>query len=292
MIRLLAIVKRVLRDALGHFNNDDGWAMASHVAMSVLLAIFPFLIFATTLASFLGAGRYTDPAVELVFDSLPDALAEPLAFEIHAVLSVPQSGLLTISALLALFFSSNGVEALRTALNRAYRVEEKRSLVFRRIQSLFFVLVSAVGMMSVSVLLVLAPTGWKLALSWFPDLEAISATFDLARYLVVGTVMILSLYVTHLWLPAGKRLYSVLWPGIGFTLLFWIAGSLIFASYVENFSSYSATYAGLAGGVIALLFLYMLAAIFILGAEINTAMGRYRLARVSVSGSDDGEVLP
>jgi len=31
-------------DAFGHFNADDGWAMASHVALSALLALFPFLL--------------------------------------------------------------------------------------------------------------------------------------------------------------------------------------------------------------------------------------------------------
>ena len=39
----------------GHFNDDDGWSMASHLAITALMALFPFLIFATTLASFLGA---------------------------------------------------------------------------------------------------------------------------------------------------------------------------------------------------------------------------------------------
>lgn len=57
MLRQFLITRRILRDAFGHFNETDGWALASHVALSTLLAIFPFLIFATTLATFLGADR-------------------------------------------------------------------------------------------------------------------------------------------------------------------------------------------------------------------------------------------
>ena len=68
-------VRRVLYDALGHFNTDDGWSMASHLAISALMALFPFLIFATTLASFLGAKAFAETAVHLVFDTWPEQIA-------------------------------------------------------------------------------------------------------------------------------------------------------------------------------------------------------------------------
>ncbi|TIU04136.1 MAG: ribonuclease BN, partial [Mesorhizobium sp.] len=63
MLRNIVAVKRVLYDAIGHFTTDDGWAMASHLAITSLMALFPFLIFATTLASFLGARAFADTAV-------------------------------------------------------------------------------------------------------------------------------------------------------------------------------------------------------------------------------------
>ena len=73
------------------------------------------------------------------------------------MLTVQRSDLLTYGVLLAAFFASNGIEALRTSLNRAYRVVETRSFIFRRIQSLVFVLIATVGFLAISVLLVFAP---------------------------------------------------------------------------------------------------------------------------------------
>ena len=58
-MRKIVALRRVLSDALGHFNDDDGWSMASHLAITALMALFPFLIFATTLASFLGAQAFS-----------------------------------------------------------------------------------------------------------------------------------------------------------------------------------------------------------------------------------------
>ena len=56
-MRKIVALKRILYDALGHFNDDDGWSMASHLAITALMALFPFLIFATTLASFVGEAK-------------------------------------------------------------------------------------------------------------------------------------------------------------------------------------------------------------------------------------------
>jgi len=103
------------------------------------------------------------------------------------------------------------------------------------------------------------------------------------RILIAALVLVIGLVFSHLWLPAGRRrLFDVI-PGIGVTLVFWMAGALMFASYLQEFATYVSTYAGLASIMIALVFLYIIAAIFILGAEINAAIlnarGRARMAQ-------------
>ena len=132
MLRKIVAVKRVVFDAFGHFNDDDGWAMASHLAVSSLMALFPFLIFVTTLAGFLGADALSGAVVNLIFDTWPDRIAAPVAAEVRNVLTVQRGGFLTVSVIATAFFASNGVEALRTSLNRAYRVSESRGLFYRR----------------------------------------------------------------------------------------------------------------------------------------------------------------
>ena len=284
MLRRIAIIKRILADALGHFGEENGWAMASHVAMSVLLAAFPFLIFSTSLASFLGAGVIAAPAIEFIFDSVPKVIAEPIAGEIDSVLSVQRGDILTLGGLLALIFASNGVESLRVALNRAYREKENRRFLFRRAQSLFFVLLATAALISIAFLLVLAPLVWSIVVKYFPHAVSLSSQVDLLRYGVVTFILVTGLYASHLWLPAGERPFAILWPGILLTVIASFAGSFLFASYLEQFATYASTYAGLASGVIALLFLYLLAASFIIGAEFNAAISRFREARSGVSG--------
>jgi membrane protein len=282
-MRKIVAIRRVLSDALGHFNDDDGWSMASHLALTALMALFPFLIFAATLASFLGADAFSETAVHLVFDTWPEQIAEPISREVVEVLTVQRTDLLTYGVLLAAFFASNGIEALRTSLNRAYRVTETRSFMFRRIQSLVFVLIATAGFLAVSLLVVFEPLIRRATanLDW---LEPYVGTTTLWRLMIASTVIVLGLIAVHFWLPDGKRRFTEIVPGILFTLVGWLVGSTIFAAYLDRFPSYVATYAGLASIMIALVFLYIVSAIFILGGEFNASISRYLQARARVGG--------
>jgi membrane protein len=284
MLKSVAILKRILGDALGHYNDDDGWAMSSHVALSGLLALFPFLIFATTLASVLGASAFSETAVHLIFDTWPERIAAPIAAEVENVLTVPRGGLATLSFVAAFYFASSGIEALRVALNRAYRVTESRPLYFRRAQSFGFVLIAALGMLAISFLLVLAPLVLSIANKYAPWIEPYFGTISFWRYLIAFVVLVFGLFAVHFWLPDGQRNWRIILPGIAVTLIAWFISAAVFAAYLNTFANYFSTYAGLASIMIALVFLYIIASIFIVGAELNAAIARYLAAREKVRG--------
>ena len=58
----------------------------------------------------------------------------------------------------------------------------------------------------------------------------------------------------------------------------------MFAAYLDRFSSYVTTYAGLASIMIAIVFLYIVSLIFILGGELNASISHYLAARARVTG--------
>src|SRR4029078_12017756 len=70
---------------------------------------------------------------------------------------LPRVGLRRVSAGLSLFFATNAIETLRTALNGAYRVVEKRPYVLCLLRSMLFVLASAVSMLVVTWVVVVGP---------------------------------------------------------------------------------------------------------------------------------------
>ncbi|MDX3927643.1 MAG: YihY/virulence factor BrkB family protein [Shinella sp.] len=278
----LRIIYKVVFDAVWHFSEDDGWAMASHVALSTLLALFPFLIFGTALGSFLGADQFAETAVHLIFDTWPESIAEPISREVVAVLTIPRGGLLTISVLAAAYFASNGVEALRVSLNRAYRVAETRYWYVTRLASLGFVIIGVLALVIISIVLVAMPLAVRATGEWLPWLSYLYSWVE--NWGLAGTMVVLfvGLLIAHLWLPAGKRRIADVLPGIVLTLLAWGIGAYAFASYLSTFANYVSTYAGLASIMVALVFLYIVGVIFILGAEINAAILKYRVKHMVI----------
>jgi membrane protein len=270
----------VIADAVGHLNDDDGWAMASHVALSALMALFPFVIFVAALAGFIGDAALAGRAADILFEIWPDEVAGPIAREVHRVLTGASTGLLTISAVIAIYLASNGVEAVRTALNRAYRSNDNRSFLFRRSQSLVFVAVGAVASLIMAFLGVLGPRTFAQLADVFPRLLPFEATFAYLRIAVTSMLVIVVLTAAHLWLPQNRPPPWRLWPGIVATLLLWLIAGRIFAAYLARFANYTATYAGLASVVTAIFFLYLIALIMIFGAEFNAALGRLHAGKI------------
>lgn len=270
-------------DGYWRFTYNDGWAIASHVAMSVLLALFPFLIFVTALASFIGTRDLAESVVNLLFSAWPDMVKVPIEAEVHNVLTGQRRDLLTLGAALMLYFSSSGVEAVRVGLNRAYGVAETRWWWQTRAQSMLFVVLAAAALLALAFLIVLAPTGFTMAERTFPQYAAEIREFQdqvvTQRYMITAGILLVALIAVHLWLPNGKRRMVEVLPGIVVTMVAWVVAATLFAYYLTEYASYATTYAGFAAVMIALVFLYFISVIFILGGELNSAWTRSRTAK-------------
>jgi membrane protein len=266
----------IVWDAFDHFNADDGWAIASHIALSLLMAMFPFFILLTSLAGFLDpTARIADEIAELLLTAWPVEVAGPIVREIHNVLTKTHTGVVTLGVVLALFFASSGVESLRIGLNRAYGTPETRHWIVLRLESIAYVLVATLSSMALGFLIVLGPLLFRTALFYMPWLAPLEGTFTLLRICVATVVLIVALIVIHKWLPAGHRRFVEIVPGVIATLLLWLAAGIAFGRYLAQFSwTYVSTYAGLATAMIALVYLYLTALIFIYGAELNAAVFR------------------
>ncbi len=278
--RHLRISFAIVSDMIWRFAADDGWAIASHIALTTLTSLFPFLIFVTALAGFFGSAQLAESAATLLFDAWPAKVAAPIANEIHTVLTVPHGSILTIGAGLAVYFSSSGVEAFRIGLNRAYGVRETRPWWLTRLESIVVVLIGAIALIALAFLVVLAPLVWSAALLWAPQLGQVENLVVVARYGLVSLILALSLFIAHKWLPAEKRTIAQVLPGVALTLAASILFSVAFSYYLTRFArNYVSTYGGLASVMIALVFLYTLATIFVFGGELNAALIRRKRAR-------------
>jgi membrane protein len=285
-LRLLVFTLRVGYDAFLAFLRDDGWAIAGHIALSTLMSLFPFLIFVTALTTFVyGSDELAEKAAQILLEAWPKEVAGPISTEISQVLSneignvlgKAHGGVVAFGIVLAIYFSSSGIESLRIGLNRAYDETELRPWWLLRLESIAYVLVGAVALSSLAFLIVLAPLIFSTAVRYMPWLADLERTFTFLRFGVAATVLVVALVIAHKWLPCGRRRMAEITPGIVVTLLLWLATGNAFARYLAEFSgTYVTTYAGLASAMVALVFLYWTAAIFVYGGELNNEIRRAR----------------
>ena len=280
-MRPFRYVFNVCLDAFYTFLADDGWAIASHIALSTLMALFPFLIVLTSLAGFFGSKELADQAATLLLQTWPPRVAETISGQIHQVLTTTRTDALTVGAALAVYFASNGVEALRVALNRAYAVVEPRRWYWLRLELIGYTLVAAVTSLAMAFLIVLGPLIIEAVRSYLPlAVDANERFLHLSRYGITIGALIIALFILHAWLPAGRRNFLQILPGIVFTMVASLISGIAFGQYLARFADrYVTMYAGLASVIIALVFLYFIAAIFVFGGELNAAIIKSRLPR-------------
>ena len=268
---------RIVYRSWMRFSDDDGWAIASHIALSGLTSLFPFLILVGALAGFIGTPDLAQRATNLLFESWPPQVAGPIAREVENVLTQPRTGVATLSALLAVYFASSAVDAVRIGLNRAYDETDGRAWWVLRLESVLFVLLGAVALMGFTFLVVLEPIVWAAAVRFLPHLADLQGLFDAVRLATISLILVATLVFAHKFLAAGRRRLAQIAPGVALTLLLWLAFGEGFGFYLARFSqNYVTTYAGLASVMIALVFLYVLSAIFIFGGEVNASISATR----------------
>src|SRR5262249_51746263 len=203
-VQLLRYSVRIAIDAYWQLLVDEGWAIASHIALSTLMALFPFLIVLAALAGFFGSKELADAAAQLMMEAWPQEVAAPIAAEIQSVLTTARGGVLTFGVIFAVYFSSSGIESLRIGLNRAYAVSETRPAWLLRLESIGYVLAGAGVLLAFGFLVVLGPILFGTMTRHHPWLGHFGSIVNFARYAIASLVLVVTLLIVHLWLPCGR----------------------------------------------------------------------------------------
>ena len=114
----------VLGEAALNYVRHESANQAGHVAFSAVLAMFPFLLFLSAAATFLGEPGTAADLAHTITGYAPPVVAEALWPVVDEVLGTRNRTLLTVGIVGTLWAASSGAQAIRIALNRAYGVRQ------------------------------------------------------------------------------------------------------------------------------------------------------------------------
>jgi membrane protein len=260
--------------AIMGLSERNGIEFSGYIAFTVMLALFPFLIFLVSVAGFFGQTRTGEEVISSMSLFAPPDVIKTLQPAIQQVIQNRSGSLLTVGLVLALYSAGSGVSALRTALNLSYGAEETRSFLLRKAQDFLIVIVGSVILILASAAIILGPWIWKI-IAWFAFVNsADQSMWHLARYGFTLVILAAAVIALHRVLPNTHLLFRQILPGALATTFLWVIAASVLTLYFGRFADYASTYGSLGGVIITLMFFYISAIIFIFGGELNAALAR------------------
>ncbi len=275
---------RAVRSYIRHQSANQ----AGSVAFSLLLSMFPLLLFLAAAAAYVGKPGTAAKLVRQLMAYAPPLVEQVLQPVVDGLLAEPSRTVLTVGVVVTVWTASSGVQAVRTALNRVYGVEQALSFWRARLKVIVFTLLGCVTVLLAFGTTVVLPYVWQIGQLIDATRHGMSILLGTTRY-AVAYVVIVALYAAmYAYLPDRRlRLRSVM-PGALVGALLWLLAAAMLSYTLRGAGNLALVYGGFAGLVATMVFLYVSAVTVIFGAEINVAIGRRAADRhAAASGRGD-----
>jgi membrane protein len=258
---------------------DEVFARAAQLAYYWLFSIFPLLLFLTTLLAYQPMRRNLDIWMQMLSNFLPIEAYTLLNSTFQQIIKQQRGDLLSFSVLITLWASSSGMEAIISALNRAYDFAPPRAWWKERLLAIALTFGLAIFIASALALIFFGELISLRIARGFGIRHLFFAIWKLAQWPIVITLGLLGIELVYYFAPNVKRdpdPKNRRWftPGAIFAVSFWLLISFGFRLYVSRFGNFNATYGTLGGVMVLMLWLYLTGVAILVGGEINSAIRR------------------
>lgn len=246
---------------------------AAALAFNFFLAIFPAVIFFFTLIPYIPIHNFQDNLLNLLREFIPMQTYEAVQETLFDIIKRPRGGLLSVGFLLAMFFATNSVNSMIDAFNKTYYTVETRSAFKQRMISIFLVFVLAILVILAIGLITFGP----IVINWIEEIGLLTDWLTLnligaAKWIITIALLFFAFSVLYYFAPTVKHRYRFITAGSTLATILFIATSIGFNYYVNNFASYNTLYGSIGTLIIFMLWLYFNSMIILLGWELNSSI--------------------
>ncbi len=247
--------------------------VSAGVAFYFFLALFPTLIAAISIFGLMVDPQQIQQIMIQFASTLPKQASQVISDILKGIAGQSDQTLgwgIALSLLFSLWAAHKGTRAVFEGINIAYDEVDDRGFFKKNGITLLFTIGGIIVGAVCLALVVLFPlfTG-TIQLPSFLQTIIVWLRWPIMAAIVIGI-----LAVTYKVAPARPiPKFSWVTRGAVIAVLLWLPASLLFTFYINNFSSYSATYGSLAAVIILMLWFFITAFVILLGAEINSEIG-------------------
>ena len=258
---------------------------ASAVAYSLILAIFPAIIFIFTLIPIIPIDNFQEELLLFIQSIVPNTVYDAIQKTIEDIIKIKHGDVLSLGFILAMFFSTNGIVSLIRSFNASVNVEETRSWLMQRLIAIVLVLI-----LSLLIAIGIALITFTQTVMDFLVVKGIMKV-DWTYYLVLigkWIVILAIFYFAYSFLyyfgPARKSKFRFISAGATLATVLSILVILGFGFYIDHFGRYNALYGSIGTLPIVMLMIYLNCLAIIIGFELNIGIVAARKIHLKKTG--------
>ena len=287
--------RQLARLVLGEIWKDEIFDRAAALSYYFVFALFPTLLFLTTLFG-MGPGRAVmDRLLLVIQDVLPPDAASLVRWTLAEIQRGAHGGLLSVGAAAALWGASRGMVSISNTLNVVYGVTSRRPWWRQQLAAVALTVIFSVLSLAAMISFVFGERIGRGVAAWAGYGSAFTSVWNLLQWPVGLLFVLTGIDLVYHLAPAVRQRWYWLTPGSVFAGVAWSAASLGLRVYVSRFANYNATYGSIGGGILLLLWLYLSGLALLIGGEINSVIARAAAERgeeIAVPLDEPGAVEP
>lgn len=246
---------------------------ASSFSFNFFLAVFPAIIFFFTIIPYIPVAHFQDTLLQLMRDFIPEKAYSAVEGTLFDIVKRPRGGLLSIGFVLAMYFSTNGINSLIESFNQTYHTIETRSPFKQRLVSILLVIILSVLVILSIMLIIVGP----IVLEFLASKNILRDNFTLqmiifGKWIVVVALFFFVFSFLYYLAPAKRRQFRFISAGSTLATGLTIVTSIGFNYYVNNFLQYNTLYGSIGTLMIVMLWIYFNAIIVLVGFELNASI--------------------
>lgn len=244
---------------------DDISAFAAQAAFFIVMSFIPFIML------FISLVQYTPVTEAMVMDTvnrvMPTYISPFLISIIHEMYN-RSVGIVSATAVAAVWSAAKGIQYLTNGLNRVYDIEETRNWLLLRLRAVLYTVLLLISIVASLILMVFGKSLQKLLLEYVPFVSELTGGIIRLRSLILLAVLIVFFAVIYKMLPNRKAAIRSQLPGSIMSAVGWSLLSFGISIYVDYFNGFS-MYGSLTTIVLVMLWLYFGMYILLVSAEVN-----------------------
>ena len=253
---------------------------ASSIAFKMFLAVFPAIIFLFTLIPYIPIDNFQDQLLELFKSFMPREAYLSVRDTIIDIAVHKRGGLLSVGFISAMYFATNGINAIITAFNETSLSLETRKWLKKRLISIFLVVILTV-LVTIAIAIITF-SGFFFDYLVKKDILQINVTYYLliaAKWLIVIALSYFAISFIYYLAPAKKNDWKFFSLGSSIATILTMIISVGFSIFVNNFGQYNKLYGSIGTLIVILIWIYLNAFILLIGFEINASIKNVHIKR-------------